>query len=764
MKFLSPHIALFTLAVAALAATAAYGGEFVIAARGKAADCAIVVSSDAGLMENRAAKELRTYTKKMTGVELAITNNAVEGKAIVIDLRKTISPRDADAFGIKVEGNRLCISGGRRGVLYGVYELLERFGGCDWYAPGCEEVPSRKTFAVPDDLAIEERPAFIYRSLAWGHTVKGKDGGAFAAKMRLNGRNRAKQPLCGGSSVCFPKGLFADHAFNSLVPAKEHFAAHPDWFSEVGGVRVGDQTQLCWSNGEMRKFLVERLKERLREVKREPDQLLVASIGQNDCGNYCRCAKCAEATKEEESPAGPNLRFANAVAEEIEKEFPDVIIATHAYQWSQRPPKITKARHNVMVQLCAFTCGYSVPFEKSDNPGTKAFVEDLKGWSKVCDKLSIRQYGTCFNYFLYPFPDLFSFGPNVRLYRDCGAWLLSTQVCGNYHADLAELKCYVQSKLMWNPDRPIEPLIDKFLKGFYGAAAPHVRKYIDDLYAAMGVPMDPDAMPELDHVHGGIYTQVIPQLTDEILDGLYATLREGEKAVAKDKKRLFNVRMAEFAPIMVRLARLYGDNFRRVWAAEDIAPHVAGMEKLRPVAVDFLAHFDEARKRKHPIQLAENWRGRHLRLMADFQSMANWTPPQLGCDAAVASTNDAVKRIPWERAWHLPIREIACDEGVKYRVRAHLRPSPNPLPPLPGISTNGFGYGIRVEWRKKQPRGSVRKRVPAEDVKPDWEWYDLGEYDFSALQKYPRPTLDWLCLFVQGDVELDKFEISRERK
>ena len=161
MERSTSHLALLTLAVAIAAATAASGGEFMIAARGHSADCTIVISPCADLTEKRAAEELRDYTRKMTGVTLAIATNAVEGKAIVIHRRKSISPRDADAFGIKVEGNRLCISGGKRGVLYGVYELLERFGACDWYAPGCEEVPKCETFAVSDDLAIEERPAFM---------------------------------------------------------------------------------------------------------------------------------------------------------------------------------------------------------------------------------------------------------------------------------------------------------------------------------------------------------------------------------------------------------------------------------------------------------------------------------------------------------------------------------------------------------------------------------------------------------------------------
>jgi hypothetical protein len=49
-------------------------------------------------------------------------------------------------------------------------------------------------------------------------------------------------------------------------------------------------------------------------------------------------------------------------------------------------------------------------------------------------------------------------------------------------------------------------------------------------------------------------------------------------------------------------------------------------------------------------------------------------------------------------------------------------------------------------------------------MKDDWEWYDIGAYEFSDLQKIPRPTMDGLCLFVQGDVEVDGLEIREEFK
>ncbi len=40
-------------------------------------------------------------------------------------------------------------------------------------------------------------------------------------------------------------------------------------------------------------------------------------------------------------------------------------------------------------------------------------------------------------------------------------------------------------------------------------------------------------------------------------------------------------------------------------------------------------------------------------------------------------------------------------------------------------------------------------------------WYELGEYDISALQKIHRPTMDGLSLYIEGDVEIEWIEIAK---
>ena len=72
------------------------------------------------------------------------------------------------------------------------------------------------------------------------------------------------------------------HTFNVLIPPDTYFSNHPEWFSEIDGLRKKDHSQLCLTNEEMRAELTKNLKEMLR---RKP-QATIASISQNDWYHY----------------------------------------------------------------------------------------------------------------------------------------------------------------------------------------------------------------------------------------------------------------------------------------------------------------------------------------------------------------------------------------------------------------------------------------------------------------------------------------------
>lgn len=177
------------------------GREIVLAERGKTATCAIVILGPARASVKYAAEELRDYIRQMTGVELPIiadgaSSAVVTQKAVHLrddDGRAALSkpPYSDDSFRIYAENGILYITGGKRGVLYGVYELLETYGGVGWFSSWRTVVPKRDRFAVPVDIDNVQIPAFAMRSTSWwdvrAHSPTNVQNVAFAAHLRLNG-------------------------------------------------------------------------------------------------------------------------------------------------------------------------------------------------------------------------------------------------------------------------------------------------------------------------------------------------------------------------------------------------------------------------------------------------------------------------------------------------------------------------------------------------------------------------------------------------
>ena len=189
-----------------------------------------------------------------------------------------------------------------------------------------------------------------------------------------------------------------------MVPPNEYFDQHPEWFSLRNGKRTHDHAQLCLSNPQLRDFVVERVKQWLREA---PDARII-SVSQNDWHGACECDACKAMDDTEGSHAGSLLAFVNYVAEKIEPEFPDVAVDTLAYQYTRRPPLTIKPRPNVIVRLCSIECNFREPL---DSPANAAFGDDLRNWSKICNWLYIWDYTTDFAHYVQPHPNWFTLGP-----------------------------------------------------------------------------------------------------------------------------------------------------------------------------------------------------------------------------------------------------------------------------------------------------------------------------------------------------------------
>ena len=221
--------------------------DMSLAVRGQPAAYTIVVPEKASPSQRYAAEELRDYAEKATGVKLPIATDAapLPPKAILLGRTKYTEglvgrvALNAPNGGLGTDGFRLVarpphllvIGSPDRGALYGVYEVLERFVGCRWYASWCEKVPRPDRIAVPDTLDDTQVPAFAMREPFWWDVLQ---NGAFAARLRVNSRSwRPNEAKYGGTPFRFGGGLGSCHTFNALLSPEKYFDAHPEYFSMV---------------------------------------------------------------------------------------------------------------------------------------------------------------------------------------------------------------------------------------------------------------------------------------------------------------------------------------------------------------------------------------------------------------------------------------------------------------------------------------------------------------------------------------------------
>ncbi len=445
--------------------------EVTIAENG-VSQAVVVVAPEATDPEKHAAAELASFLKQITGRQFEVASKGQPGKSRLLvgpDAAASLKTEETASLGaegiiIRTAGKDLILSGGRpRGTLYAVYTFLEDHVGCRWWSSKVSTIPKKPTLRV-GELSIRYVPPLEYREAFWFDAFDAD----WAVRNKSNGHRVQADAKRGGKHVY--QGFV--HTFYPLIPPGKYFKDHPEWFSEIGGKRQHDRKQLCLTNEEMRKELVKNLKAQLRKNP----TATIASVSQNDWHGYCQCAKCRAVDQEEGSPSGLMLRFVNAVAADIEAEFPHVAISTLAYQYTRKPPKITKPRSNVIVRLCSIECSFSKPLADERN---KKFRDDIVGWSKICNRMYIWDYTTNFRHYVLPHPNLRVLGPNIKFFVEHGVKGIFEQgAYQSYGSEMAELRAWVLAKMLWNPSLDSQKLIDGFIDGYYGPAGTHVRAYL----------------------------------------------------------------------------------------------------------------------------------------------------------------------------------------------------------------------------------------------------------------------------------------------
>lgn len=521
--------------------------QLVVAADGRS-PFTIVRSDDAPERTMLAARELQSFLKQVTSVELPIVSDAApmgEHEIILGDnahLRRLSTAIDfaklgPQGFTIRTVGGHLVVAGGAQwGTLYGVYTFLEDYVGCRWYTSDASRIPSRPTLALGpiDDTQI---PAFAWRRTSY-RDIAPPQAQPIAMRLKLNG---------GGDW-----GLWC-HSFFDLVPPDEYFETHPEYFSLVDGKRVRDK-QLCLTNPDLIQLVVRRLREK---IDKEPD-MPYWSISQMDWAGNCQCPNCRAADDREGTPMGSLLSFINTVA----AEFPDKTIATLAYQYSRKPPRTLKALPNVGLQLCTLELNRSESFATDRRAESVAFRDEIGRWAGISRNIVIWDYTIQFANLVSPFPNLRLLKPNLQYLASHRVMGIYSQANREIGGEFAELRGYLLAKLMWDPNEEVSVLMDDFLEGYYGPAGRPIRRYIDLMHDALeksGADLKIFGGPK-DHAGGYLSPDRIAQY-DRLFD-------EAESLAANDATLASRVQTARMPLRYAKLRLSVGDVDSRLKEAD----------------------------------------------------------------------------------------------------------------------------------------------------------------------------------------------------
>jgi len=415
-------------------------------------DYTICVTDTSVQQIKRSASLLQSYLKKIGGASIPIKIGLthIPAKAIVI---KTDESFNRDGFSLITANKQLMITGGvNKGCIYGVIDLLERQLGCRMYAPGFEKIPQKTKISLPA-MDIKDQPVNEYRNV-YGRLT---DDEEYRDWQRLD----IVQDI-------FAEGYYV-HTMSRLVPPTSYFKQHPEYFAWMNGRRNADQP--CLSNPEVLKITLNRLE---TDMASQPNKK-VWSVSQNDNFTYCQCDACKKIIAEEGSPAGPVIRFVNEVA----KHFPDKTISTLAYQYSRQAPKVTKPADNVQIMLCTIELNRSQPI--AEDPRSVSFLKDLEDWGKITKNIYLWDYTVNFCHHVSPFPNIHVLQPNIRFFVKNNVFSHFQQSNTDVGHEFSELKSYLIARLLWNPETNADSVITDFMNGYYGAAAPFIRTYLDTL-------------------------------------------------------------------------------------------------------------------------------------------------------------------------------------------------------------------------------------------------------------------------------------------
>jgi hypothetical protein len=282
----------------------------------------------------------------------------------------------------------------------------------------------------------------------------------------------------------------AGHAYGGWWD--KYHEQYPEIFAlQPNGSRINSNVRerLCVSNPTLWEIVA---REKIDELRANPS-LTAASIGPNDGGGgnkFCSCDVCrswdgpeAKAMYEKNPKLNPGpggvgpfpplsdryFRYYNEVAKRVKRAMPDRYLGVYAYSlYRSVPTTIDRLEDNIIVS-------YVAPNSMVSDRMREEARREFAAWSTKASQMLMRPnflaqpVGLPVNY-------VHKLADDIRYFTARGMRITDYASCfGNWGTQ--GLNYYILAKLLWDPRREIDPLIDDYCRAAYGRGAEAMKEY-----------------------------------------------------------------------------------------------------------------------------------------------------------------------------------------------------------------------------------------------------------------------------------------------
>ena len=493
--------------------------EYTDVVVGGKSDYKIVIPSPASECETFSADELSGFIKKITGATLPIIGDASydykkNDKVISIGRTKVLEKSgikyesiypelNLEGFYIDVTENSVIIDAKEDvGVLYGVYDLLEKYGGVRFVTEDYTYIPTSSKFSVARGMH-KEVPAFQLRSYLSGIFYTDK---LFMARKRFGCEwgNANPDIYGGGNDKYMTNGTYTHDTFLLCDPA-----LYMDQYPQMFNIVNGRAREICFTYGITEDGHIDKnvpvsgatvILDSLKTLITDNPEKIYFFVGQqDDYDAYCTCETCMRRYNAYGKKRSAILViFMNAILEQltpwVKATFPgrEVKLATFAYHINEDAPvyfdesagkyvpvtPLAVPDENLYIRIAPIRANFIFSFD--DERQAPQYYALFKGWSAITDRFWIWDYATNYSDFNFIFPNIATMSENYKYYRDLGVSYCMTQADHRNTNDFQDrLKIYVTSKLMWNPDEDADALVREFFELYFGKYSKHLYEFWD---------------------------------------------------------------------------------------------------------------------------------------------------------------------------------------------------------------------------------------------------------------------------------------------